>query len=221
LTDYGDARTAYWHGFDFNATARLANGLTIQGGTSTGRGVRNYCAATKAVPELLGADRVDSCDVTEAWATSFRGLAAYTIPKVGVLISASMRSLVTTPGGGVATNGAFLNAAYVVPNSVILTALGRLPAGAAITQTTTVNLLKSGELYTLERIGLVDMRFAKIFRFGGKRIDAGVDLYNLFNSNVTTAYQQTYEYATNGASWLNPTAIAAPRLARFNLTVNF
>jgi hypothetical protein len=38
-----------------------------------------------------------------------------------------------------------------------------------------------------------------------------VDLYNLFNSNVTTAYQQTYEYRTNGAAWLTPTAIAAPR----------
>jgi len=48
-----------------------------------------------------------------------------------------------------------------------------------------------------------------------------VDLYNLFNSNVTTAYQQTYEYRTNGAAWLTPTAIAAPRLARINLTFNF
>jgi hypothetical protein len=38
---------------------------------------------------------------------------------------------------------------------------------------------------------------------------------------VATAYQQTYEYATNGASWLNPTAIASPRLARFNITMNF
>jgi hypothetical protein len=143
------------------------------------------------------------------------------VPKVDVLVSASLRSIVTTPGGGVATNGASLNAAYVVPNSVILGALGRLPANASITQTTTVNLLKAGELYTLGRINLVDMRFAKIFRFTGKRLDVGIDLYNLFNSNVTTAYQGTYEYATNGASWLTPTAIAAPRLARFNITVNF
>jgi hypothetical protein len=220
-SDYGDPRTAYWHGVDFNATARLTSGLTVQGGTSTGRGVRDFCAVTKALPELLGADRVDACDVTEGWTTSFRGLAAYTLPKIDVLVSASMRSIVTTPGGGVATNGASLNAAYVVPNAVIQTALGRLPAGAAVTQTTTVNLLKAGELYTLGRINLVDMRFAKIFRFGGRRTDIGIDLYNLFNSNVTTAYQQTYEYATNGASWLNPTAIAAPRLARFNVTVNF
>jgi len=220
-TDYGSARTAYWHGVDFNATARLANGLTVQGGTSTGRGVRNFCDVTKAVPELLGADRVDSCDVTEGWTTSFRGLATYTIPKLDVLVSSSMRSIVTTPGGGVATNGASLNAAYVVPNSVIVAALGRLPAGASLAQTTTVNLLKPGDLYTLARINLVDMRFAKIMRFGGRRLDVGMDLYNLFNSNVTTAYQQTYEYATNGASWLTPTAIAAPRLARFNVTFNF
>ena len=56
-----------------------------------------------------------------------------------------------------------------------------------------MNLLNPGELYTLERINLVDMRFAKILRFAGRRADVGVDLYNLFNSNVTTAYQQTYE----------------------------
>src|SRR4030095_11625021 len=31
-TDYGDPRTAYWQGVDFNATARLANGIMVQGG---------------------------------------------------------------------------------------------------------------------------------------------------------------------------------------------
>ena len=196
-------------------------GLTLQGGTSTGRGVRDNCEVTVALPELLGSARVDSCDVTENWATSFRGLASYTIPKIGMLVSASMRSISTTPGGGVATNGLSLAANYVVPNTVIMESLGRLPANALATQTTTVNLLNPGQLYTLARVNLVDMRFAKIFRFGGSRTDVGVDLYNLFNSNVTTAYQQTYEHRTNGAAWLTPTGIAAPRLARINVTLNF
>ena len=124
------------------------------------------------------------------------------MPKIDVLVSASMRSLVTPPGGGVATNGLSLAANYVVPNTVIAQSLGRLPANALATGTTTVNLLNPGELYTLERINLVDMRFAKIFRFADRRTDVGIDLYNLFNSNVTTAYQQTYEHATNGAAWL-------------------
>jgi hypothetical protein len=219
--DFGEARTSYWHGADFTATARLAIGVTLQGGTSTGRGVRDNCVVTAALPELLGSARVDSCDVTEDWATSFRGLVSYTVPKVGVLVSSSMRSISTTPGGGVATNGLSLAANYVVPNTVIAQSLGRLPANATAAQTTTVNLLNPGQLYTLSRVNLVDMRFAKIFRFGGRRADVGVDLYNLFNSNVTTGYQQTYEYQTNGASWLTPTSIAAPRLARFHLTLTF
>jgi hypothetical protein len=219
-SDFGD-QTAYWHGVDFTATARLASGVMLQGGTSTGRGVRDNCDVVDDLPELLGSSRVDSCSVTENWATSFRGLASYTVPKVGVLVSASMRSIVTTPGGGVGTNGASLQANYVVPNAVIQQALGRLPAGALVTQTTTVNLLVPGELYTLERMNLVDMRFAKILRFGGRRADIGIDLYNLFNENFATAYQQTYEYRTNGASWLQPTSIAAPRLARFHMTLNF
>jgi hypothetical protein len=220
-TDYADARTSYWHGVDFSATARLRAGITVQGGTSTGRGVRNTCGLTRALPELLGSARVDACDVTEKWATSFRGLASYTVPKVDVLVSASMRSLETTPGGGVATNGLSLAANYVVPNTMIQDALGRLPANALPTGTTTVNLLVPGQLYTLERVSLVDMRFAKIVRFAGRRTDIGVDLYNLFNSNVTSAYQQTYEQRTNGAAWLTPTAIVAPRMARFHVTVSF
>ena len=220
-TDYGDARTSYWHGVDFTATARLGWGVNAQGGTSTGRGVRDNCDVTAALPELLGSARVDSCDVTEKWVTSLRGLASYTIPTIDVLVSASFRSLETTPGGGVATNGLSLAANYIVPNTVIQQALGRLPANAQPTQTTTVNLLKPGELYTLERMNLVDMRFAKILRLADRRVDVGVDLYNLFNTNFTTNYAQNYEYQNNGASWLRPNAIAAPRLARFHLTLSF
>jgi hypothetical protein len=142
------------------------------------------------------------------------------VPKIDVLVSASMRSLVTAPGGS-ASNGLSLAANYVLPNTVVQQSLGRLPANALATGTTTVNLLNPGQLYTLERTNLVDMRFAKIFRFIGRRTDVGIDLYNLFNSNVTSAYQQTYEYATNGAAWLRPTAIIPPRLARFHVTFNF
>jgi len=220
-SDYGDARTAYWHGMDFTATARLTNGVTVQGGTSTGRGVRDNCATTQALPELLGNDRIDSCDVTERWVTSFKGLASYTIPKVDVLVSASMRSILTTPGAGNATNGASLQASYLLPNSVVQQLLLRLPAGQQPGGTTTVNLLVPGELYPPERLNLVDMRIAKVLRFNGQRADVGIDLYNLFNSNAATAYQQTYEYATNGAAWLNPTAIVAPRLVRFHVTFDF
>jgi hypothetical protein len=76
-------------------------------------------------------------------------------------------------------------------------------------------------LYPLERRTEVDLRLAKILRLGRSRLDLGVDLYNLFNSNTTTTYQQTYLYTDNGATWLAPTAILAPRLARFHATLSY
>ena len=94
-TDYAPARTQYWHGVTTSLNARLRNGVTHQAGTSTGRGVQNTCALQAVLPELLalGNQRIDSCDVTEPWATSFRGLAAYTVPKIDVLVSANLRSV--------------------------------------------------------------------------------------------------------------------------------
>jgi hypothetical protein len=46
-----------------------------------------------------------------------------------------------------------------------------------------------------------------------------MDLYNLFNSNVGTAFNQGF--GTNGATWLRPTAVLNPRVARFNVTFDF
>src|SRR5205085_2682232 len=82
--NYGD-RTDYWHGVDFNINARMPNGLTFQGGTNTGRGVRDQCDVLAKLPEIqalaFGATPlIDSCAVTEKWLTTARGLVAYTIP---------------------------------------------------------------------------------------------------------------------------------------------
>ena len=230
-TDYGPARTQYWHGVDVNLNARLRNGLTLQGGTSTGRGVRNSCESAAKLPENLVLANVnqqlESCDVTEPWMTSLRGLVSYTVPKIDVLVSAQMRSLNAANalpglvGSASASNGNSLNANVNVPNTVVQSILGRTPGTTLITQNTSVNLLRTGQLYPDERVNQVDMRFAKIVRFGGTRADIGVDLYNLFNTNDTTAFQQSFDYATNGATWLNPTSIVSPRFARFNVTFSF
>jgi Carboxypeptidase regulatory-like domain len=216
----GDARTAYWHGIDVNANARIRGALTLQAGTSSGRGVRNTCALWAARPQLVGSSRVDACDITEPWLTTVRGLASYRIPKADVQVSTTIRSARTTASEN-ASNGSSLAANYQLPNTVVQTLLGRLPAGASAAQTTTVNLLAPSELYPLTRRTEVDMRFAKILRFAGSRLDVGVDVYNLFNANTTTTYQQTYLYSNSGANWLDPTAILGSRLARFNATLTF
>ncbi len=109
---------------------------------------------------------------------------------------------------------------------MIAGALGHLPPGAIATGTTTI-LLTDNEhrTYADERRTQVDMRFAKIFRFGRTRTDIGVDVNNLFNTSYASSFNQTYVYNTDNAprpaGWGTPTALAFPRFVRFNLTVNF
>jgi hypothetical protein len=219
-TNFGPARTWYWHGIDVTANARLGAGVVIQGGTSTGRGVQDRCETVVKIdsPDPRG------CAVTEPWITAARGLASYTIPKVDVLVSATVRSLRTTipflQANNSATNGASLAANYNVPNTVVRSLLGRLPSGSNANGTTTVNLVEPAQVYG-DRVTQVDTRFAKVLRFGETRLDIGVDLYNLFNTNDPAGYEQTYDFATQGASWLQPTSIVPPRFARVNVTLNF
>lgn len=219
--DYGDV-TYYWRGVDVTVNARVAGGLTISGGTTTGAGVRDNCAVTSKVPELLSlsfflaSQQSTSCAVNEPFLTTLRGLVSYTIPKIDVLLSSSFRSQanIQPDAGGVAvaTNGASLGANtnfFVVP--------GGLAPGEPFKA---VNLVLPGQQYG-ERINGVDLRFGKILRFGRTRTNVALDLYNLFNKNTGTAYNQGYDAVTNGATWLRPTAIMNPRFVRFNVTVDF
>ena len=226
--DYGDP-TFYWHGVDTMLNARMANGLTFQGGTSTGRGVRDVCDITAALPELWVTPgsgftnwQESACAVTERWLTSFRGLVAYTVPKIDVLVSGVVRSQANaqpaTINTFVATNGASLGANYNVSSAQIQAALGRPLVPGLPFQT--VDLMLPGELYG-ERVNAVDMRFAKILRFRDTRANVGIDLYNLFNSNTPTAYNQVFDPITNGATWLRPQSVLDPRFMRFNVTFDF
>jgi hypothetical protein len=226
-TDYAPARTLYWHGGTTSLNARLRDGITFQAGTSTGRGVQDACALDAALPELLVVlgvnQQLQSCHVDEPWATSFRGLAAYTVPKIDVLVSANIRSVPNANigmGSNSATNGASRNANDNVSNIVVQQSLGRLPANGLASGNTTVNLLTPGALYG-PRVTQVDMRFAKVLKFGGRRADIGLDLYNLFNTSDPVGFIETYDFATNGATYLQPNAIVPPRFVRFNVRVNF
>jgi hypothetical protein len=224
--DYGDV-TYYWHGLDYNLNARMNNGVNLQLGASTGRGVRDTCdvqaqlpEATLAVPGGTGIMQIDACAVSEQWQTNVRGLASYTIPKIDVLVSAIARSIANTlpqtDQNAVATNGLSLNANYDVTAAQVQAAIGRpLPGGAA---TQSINLVRAGELFG-PRVNAVDMRFAKILRFGRTRTNVGLDLYNLFNANTGTTFNQNF--GQDGATYLQEQAILNPRFVRFNVTVAF
>jgi hypothetical protein len=211
-TDFGPARSSYWQGVDFTVNARIRRGLTLQLGTNTGRKIDDTCAT---VVKIDSPDPRD-CRLTPPYQTTVRGLASYTVPRVDVLVSATIRSQPPLP----------LTATWPVPNTVVSQILGRIPPGGTAGGTTSVALLDNEHrLYADNRRSQLDMRFAKIFRFAGKRVDVGVDLENLLNTNYATNYDSTYQFSTGntgmGGTWNNPTAIYTPRFARFNFTVNF
>jgi hypothetical protein len=225
-TDYAPARTSYWHGVDIDINARMRNGLVFQGGTSSGRGVRDTCALWAALPELIAPftapfgfplkQRVDACHVDEPVLTQVRGLASYEIPKILVQLGASFRSVPgtftsLTNTGTTGSNGFSLNAVYTPAAGEIEGILGRSQSNA-IAQ---YNLLLPGQIYT-PRLTYFDLRVAKVLKFGGTRTQVGFDLYNLLNSNTPTALNQNY-----GATFLNTTSIQDARTVRFNLTLDF
>ena len=125
------------------------------------------------------------------------------MPKIDLQVSGTWRS---DPGPELAAN-------YVVTSAIAQPSLGRPLSSGNVT----VNLVEPGTLYGA-RINNVDMRIAKILRFGGYRTQIGVDIYNVVNTDVVTAYNNGY--SPTGA-WLTPTAILPARYARFNLQFDF
>jgi hypothetical protein len=215
-SDYGDV-TSYWHGVDLTVNARTSNGLTLQGGFSTGGGVRDICEITAKLPELLGSQQVSSCNVNEVWLWNWRGLANYLVPKIdaGQRYSAVAGEHRQRPGG--------LQRRVRVGQLCDQQRPGDRGARRPLAgndQNTTVDLTLPGQLYA-DRVNSVDMRFAKILRFGRTRTNVGIDLYNLLNANTGTTFQQTFDPLINGATWLRPTQILNPRFVRFNVTMDF
>lgn len=213
--------TYWWHGVDVNVNARLRNGLTLQGGTSTGKGRQEFCGVWEAYPNLVGGNRLDACDVNEPWKTNLRGLATYSVPRIDVLISTIVRSTVGADAGGgftgFASNGFTQNANYIVPAAVITPILGRPLANNA--PNVTLNLVKQGDVYR-PRINAVDFRFAKILRFGRTRTTVGVDLFNALNADTPIAVNQAFTPGTAN-TWLTQTNVLSPRFTRFQFTLDF
>jgi hypothetical protein len=201
----------YFNGLDITLNVRAQNGLTFQGGTSTGQNVADNCEVRSKLPELsanIGAGLVGStvnttspyCHVAYGWLTQLRGLASYNIPKIDTQVSAVFQS---KPGQLLAAN-------YAVPAAVVAQALGRPPSGNV--PNVTVNLIEPGTLYG-DRINQLDFRVAQNFRFGRIRPRVAVDLLNVLNANPVVTYNQTF--VPNG-TWLQANSILTGRFARIS-----
>ncbi len=183
---------------DVMFNGRTSFGLTVQGGSSTTRTVRDSCALRAAVPE--SAPFNPYCHVSTGALTQFRGLAAYTIPSVDVQVGAVYQNKPGPPiTPNVTVNGPVINNTVVVG---------------------LVNLVEPGTLYG-ERISQLDVRAAKVLRVGRTRIVAGIDLYNAFNSSDVLTYSTSYNSFLTTERPVFPTSVLVPRVLRIGADVSF
>ena len=78
----------------------------------------------------------------------------------------------------------------------------------------TVDGLGSG----VDRVNEIDIRIAKVLRFGGTRSNVGIDIYNLLNSDAILTSKQTF---IPGGQWLRPNTVLTPRFVKPSAQIDF
>jgi hypothetical protein len=201
---FGEQLEVY-NGVDLSLNARLPRGFVISGGTSTGRVANDNCFVIDSPQRLL------NCKTVPPFQTQVKLILVYPLPWWGLQTAATIQSI----------PGPEITASYSASFAEIGPTLGRNLAscGAAATVcngTATVPLVAPGTLYG-DRLNQVDLRMSKTFRLpASRRVQALVDLYNLFNANPVLAQNNTF-----GPQWQRPTQILQGRLLKFGLQVDF
>jgi hypothetical protein len=207
----------HWDGFDLNMSMRLQGGAVLSGGLSSGKTTLDNCEVGKNVPEALvlgdpntGAPiggppvrlPLEWCHRASPMLTQVKFLGAYTIPRVDVQVSGTLQSI----------PGPEIRADYNLSTALAATSLGRPLAGGAANQT--VAAIKPLSMYG-DRLNQVDVRLAKIFRFGTTRTALNVDIFNLFNVNTVITENP------NAGAFRRPTGIVLARFLKIGATFDF
>jgi hypothetical protein len=201
-------------------TLRPRGGLRLQAGTSTGRQVQDTCRNLVDNPANRTVNDVTNCHTVAPFQTNLRGTAAYTIPKVDVLVSSVYQY---RPGADLSANMT-VTCSAAAGCAAVTWAPGSTPGRGQTVffsqgTTQTVNLLPANEIFG-EGHTQVDLKVAKIFRFAGTRANVGLDIYNLLNTDAITSYNQTFT-PTAANAWLTPTNLVQPRFVRIQVQFDF
>jgi hypothetical protein len=233
--------------FVWRGTERFGlRGLRINGGTTTGRAVRDLCSSPTGSTNADGPDvrqhdgTTPSCNPATRWETNVRGSASYTIlpnkPWADILVSTVFQKRL---GPERSANHAFLKDQVTWESSSASRATVPCPAGptagqvgcftpqgANITATNyTVNMLNPGELYG-PGYTIFDVKLGKNLRFASKRLNVGVDIYNVFNNDQVIVYQDNFDTVDNPATvaveqWGQATTLLSPRFVRLSIQLDF
>jgi hypothetical protein len=222
-TNLGDVSDVYT-GYDINLNARLPRGGMASGGVSIGHEVTDICdvagQASVTYASVAGVTASSAgtlsptygstsaaatpstlyCRVEPPFQPDVKGLLSYPLPWWGLTASATLQN---RPGPQIL-------ARYTVTNTTAQNLGRQLNSGSA-----TTGLIAPGTLYG-DRFTQLDVRFGKNFRFGGRRIQAMMDVYNLLNSSAVLTQNDTV-----GPNWRTPTSILQGRLIKFGAQLDF
>jgi hypothetical protein len=192
-----------WNGVDINASARLRGGLTLQGGTSTGKLRTDTCAVRSTVPEW-GAGTLTNpfCNDVQPFLTQVKAIGTYIVPKIDVLFSGTFSSL---PGPSLQMNVIYPATA----TSPLGQSLGRGIASGGATQT--INVLPPDTLFG-DRVNDLDLRIGKILKFGRTRSNVALDIVNALNADAILTYNPLLS-----PTWPTATGILQARLYRLSV----
>ena len=205
-SSYYGKQQEHWNGGDVTLNGRLPSGGMLEGGFSIGRTTTDNCdLVTK-----LDNPSTYLCHKEGGWLPQVKLIGSHPLPW-GFRVSGTYQTQVLDPISNGTSNLGFV-ANYVATNAVVSPSLGRNLSSAA---NVTVNILEPGAVYD-ERTHQFDLRFTRTFTMGRSRLQANVDLYNVFNANFVATRNGTF-----GANWLRPGAILPARLLKFGGQLNF
>lgn len=217
LSDDVGRQIEHYNGVDVNLNARLSAGFFGSGGFSVGRTSTDNCEVMSKLPEV-GFESLNFfspfffttmptqfCKRDGVFTTQIKGLAGYTIPKADVLVSGTFQSL---PGVNV-------EARLSAPFRPDVGGLQQFPGLAVF------HVIEPGQVYG-ERLNQTDIRVAKVLRFGRARTMVGIDVYNLFNTDVVTGQNNTYTPVPGGVGiWQVPNLVLQARFWKISAQIDF
>jgi hypothetical protein len=205
LQDNFGERTQVYNGVRISTNARFRKGIQVGGGVNVGRTRNVNCTLidapqTSTGPAAAGSvSPLDFCDTTTPWANSvqLKLNGVYPLPWWGVQLSAAFQAI----------PGIAINATRSFTNAEIAPSLGRNLTGAV---SVNVPLYAPGTQLYEPYIKQLDLRVSKTVRFGGKRLEGALDVFNALNTAAALLNTATY-----GPAWQRPTSTLAGRTARF------
>ena len=207
-SNYGK-QTEVYHGMDASFATRIGAKGTVAGGWNIGNALQTgttaggaSSASTNNCFVVDSPQQLYQCRVDVPYQNRFKVNGSYPLPS-DFQFAAVFQS---NPGPTYNANATFTNA-QVAP------ALGRPLSGGV--RTVTVNLVSPLSQFG-PRIHQFDVRLSKIVRLGGRRLQANVDLYNVFNASSVVNFNSTF-----GSLWLQPTQILDARLFKFSAQIDF